>query len=204
MPTQDSSDKNKPLNVLWITSDQQHFSALGTVNPKIQTPNLDRLANQGVRFDRAYCNNPTCTPSRATLISGLYPSSHGAWSLGTKLDEDRKTVGDIFHENGYQTSLIGKAHFQPLATTEDQQSIECQPTLRDLDFWRDFNKTHTPWYGFDHVEITRNHADESHAGSHYGIWLQEQGVKDWKEYFRRNFPPQKIIHREHKWDLPEE
>lgn len=202
MSTSNVSNQNKPLNILWITSDQQHFSALGSVNPKIKTPNLDRLAKEGTRFDRAYCNNPTCTPSRSTLITGLYPSIHGAWSLGTKLDENRQTVGDIFHENGYSTSLIGKAHFQPLASTQDQQSIERQPTLRDLDFWRDFNQTHTPWYGFDHVEITRNHADESHAGSHYGIWLEEHGVKDWQQYFRRNFPPQKIIHRQHKWDLP--
>src|SRR5699024_9395691 len=102
--TGNNSSNDKPLNVLWITSDQQHFSALGSVNPKIKTPNLDRLANEGVRFDRAYCNNPTCTPSRSSLITGMYPSKHEAWSLGTKLDENRTTVGDIFHENGYSTS----------------------------------------------------------------------------------------------------
>src|SRR5690606_14683737 len=108
-------------------------------------------------------------------------SLHGAWSLGTKLDENVPTVGELLKEQGYATSLIGKAHFQPLATAPDQTSIECMPQLRDLDFWRNFTG---PWYGFDHVEITRNHADEHMAGAHYGVWLEEQGISDWQKYFR--------------------
>ncbi|MCX6367236.1 MAG: sulfatase-like hydrolase/transferase, partial [Armatimonadetes bacterium] len=50
-------------NVLLITSDQHHFSCLGSVNAKLQTPALDRLAAEGMRFERAYCNNPVCSPS---------------------------------------------------------------------------------------------------------------------------------------------
>ncbi len=167
-------------NILLITSDQQHFTGLGCVNDKLQTPALDRLADEGMRFNRAYCNNPTCTPSRGTIITGLYPSWHGAWSLGTKVPEDLPTVGDSFRQAGYATQLIGKAHFQPLRTAPDQTSIECQPTLRDLDFWRNFTG---PWYGFDHIEIARNHVDESHVGSHYAIWMEEKGLTDWQQYF---------------------
>ena len=74
-----------PPNILLITSDQQHYSTLGATNPKIRTPALDRLAREGTRFDRAYCNNPLCTPSRSTIITGLYPSMHGAWTIGVKL-----------------------------------------------------------------------------------------------------------------------
>ena len=48
------------------------------------------------------------------MITGLYPSDHGAWSLGTKLMEDVPTVGDALGRAGYRTSLVGKAHFQPL------------------------------------------------------------------------------------------
>lgn len=167
-------------NILLITSDQQHWTTLGVINPHIKTPNLDRLARMGTRFDRAYCPNPTCTPTRASLITGMYPSQHGAWSLGTKLREDLPTIGSLLGAEGYATHLIGKAHFQPLASKPDQTSIECQPVLRDLDFWRDFNG---PWYGFDRVELARNHADESHAGQHYAIWLEEHGLHDWQEYF---------------------
>ena len=63
-----------PTNILPISSDQQHYTTLDTVNPRIETPALDRLAREGTQFDRAYCNNPVCTPSRATMITGLYPA----------------------------------------------------------------------------------------------------------------------------------
>ena len=103
-----------PKNVLLLTSDQQHWFTLGVQNREIKTPNLDRLAAQGARFDRAYTVNPTCTPTRASIITGLYPSQHGAWSLGTKLPEQVPTVGDCLNTHGYQTALIGKAHFQQI------------------------------------------------------------------------------------------
>ncbi|HIG16682.1 MAG TPA: sulfatase, partial [Candidatus Handelsmanbacteria bacterium] len=125
-------------NILLITSDQQHWSTMGCVNAQIQTPNLDRLAVQGTRFDRAYCPNPTCTPTRASIITGKYPSQHGAWSLGTKLLESERTVGDDLRDVGYRTSLVGKAHFQPLAGTTEFPSLESYPILQDLDFWRRF------------------------------------------------------------------
>ncbi|MGB3328527.1 MAG: sulfatase-like hydrolase/transferase, partial [Thermomicrobiales bacterium] len=131
-------------NILLITSDQQHWFTLGRDNPRIQTPNLDRLAAMGTQYDRAYCPNPVCTPSRSSIITGQYPSLHGAWTIGVKLPEDVPTVGDSLHAHGYHTSLIGKAHFQPLASTPEQTSLEAQPTLRDLDFWRGFTG---PWYG---------------------------------------------------------
>jgi arylsulfatase A-like enzyme len=193
-------------NILLITSDQQHFSTLGTVNQRIQTPALDRLCAEGVRFDRAYCPNPTCTPTRASIITGMYPSQHGAWSLGTKLFESVPTVGDALARAGYATSLVGKAHFQPLRSHPEFPSLECQPTLRDLDFWRGF---HGPWYGFRHVEVGRMHGDESHAGQHYAIWMEEQGLKNWRDHFRP-WPPPKKSPRKHywegdrDWDLPEE
>lgn len=188
-------------NILLITSDQQHFSTLGVTNPKIKTPALDRLAREGTRFDRAYCNNPVCSPSRSTIITGLYPAWHGCWTIGVKLGEDVPTVGDVFQQHGYETTLIGKAHFQPLKSEPDQQSLEAQPTLRDLDFWRTF---HGPWYGFEHVEVARNHADESHAGQHYAIWMEEKGLKNWRDYFQEWPPNPDAPRREHTWELPEE
>ena len=173
----------RPPNLLLVTSDQQHHLTLGSVSPQIRTPNLDRLAARGVRFDRAYCPNPTCTPTRASLLTGMWPSTHGAYTLGTKLDEGVPRVTDLLRAAGYRTGLIGKAHFQPLKSTPDCPSVESYPTLRDLEFWRTFNDTHAPWYGFDHVELTRNHTDEGHAGQHYGLWLEEKGVDNWRDYF---------------------
>ena len=60
----------KRRNVLFITSDQHHWSAMGYLNPQVNTPNLDRLVKRGVTFHRAYTVNPTCTPTRASWITG--------------------------------------------------------------------------------------------------------------------------------------
>ncbi|MCP4644484.1 MAG: sulfatase-like hydrolase/transferase [bacterium] len=188
-------------NILFITSDQHHFSALGCTNPRIQTPALDRLAAEGTRFDRAYTCNPVCSPARSSMITGLYPAWHHCWTIGVKLPEDVPTVGDRFHENGYQTTLIGKAHFQPLASEPGSESLECQPILQDLDFWRDFQG---PWYGFQHVEVARNHADESHVGQHYAIWMEEKGLTNWRDYFSKWEGRHIPSGRWGAWELPEE
>ena len=202
-----SSTPRRP-NILLITSDQQHFDTLGFANPRIKTPALDRLAAEGTNFTRAYCNNPTCTPSRASIITGMHPSWHGAWSIGTKLPEDVPTVGQRFLDAGYRTALVGKAHFQPLRSDPDGEggtSIECQPLLRDLNYWKNFQG---PWYGFQHCELARNHADESHVGQHYAIWMEEKGLKNWADYFIEPDPVtghgKKGQGRRGTWDLPEE
>ncbi|CAM3634658.1 sulfatase-like hydrolase/transferase [Cohnella lubricantis] len=187
-------------NILLITSDQQHWNTIGAFNEEIQTPNLDRLTEEGTTFTRAYCPNPTCTPTRASIITGMYPSQHGAWTLGTKLLEDRHTVGEEFNRSGYRTALIGKAHFQPLRGTEEYPSLEAYPVLQDLPFWEDF---HGPFYGYDHVELARNHTNEAHVGQHYALWMEEKGCRNWRDYF---LPPTGTMDRSilHKWPIPEE
>ncbi|MGQ9454462.1 MAG: sulfatase family protein [Armatimonadota bacterium] len=184
-------------NILLITSDQQHWNTLGFLNPEVLTPVLDRLASEGTFFTRAYCVNPTCTPTRASIITGRYPSQHGAWSLGTKLPETELTIGEILSRAGYRTALIGKAHFQPLASTEEYSSLESYPIMQDLEFWRNFRG---PFYGFEHVELARNHGDEAHVGQHYAVWMEEKGLKNWRDHFRPptgNHPPQRG-----RWSLP--
>ncbi len=186
-------------NILLITSDQQHWNTLGCLNSEIETPNLDRLAEQGTLFNRAYVPNPTCTPTRASIITGMYPSQHGAYSLGTKLMEDVHTVGEDFSDAGYQTALVGKAHFQPLRERDGYSSLESYPIMQDLDFWRGFNG---PFYGFEHVELARNHVDEAHVGQHYAIWMEENGLDNWRDYFRP--PTGNNRSQRHKWLIPEE
>ena len=187
------------LNVLLITSDQQHWNTLGQFNAEIQTPALDRLAAQGTTFTRAYCPNPTCTPTRASLITGKYPSQHGAYSLGTKLPESETTIGEIMGAAGYRTALVGKAHFQPLLSTAEFPSLEAYPILQDLEFWQDFEG---PFYGFDHVELARNHTDEAHVGQHYALWMEEQGLSNWRDYFLA--PTGHVTEQRRKWLIPEE
>ena len=203
----------KRNNVLFITSDQQHYMAMGYLNPEVSTPNLDRLVNSGMTFHRAYTVNPTCTPTRASWITGLYPSQHGAYSLGTKLMENVQTVGDCFQKDGYATALVGKAHFQPLLSTKEYPSLEAYPLLHDLDFWRGFNG---PFYGFEHVELARNHTDEAHVGQHYALWLTEKtSGTAWRNYFlptashtpdSPGYPKstrKPLDPADGKWDIPE-
>ncbi|MZQ86846.1 sulfatase-like hydrolase/transferase [Paenibacillus sp. 5J-6] len=189
----------KKPNILLITSDQQHWNTLGAFNSEIKTPNIDRLVKEGTTFTRSYCPNPTCTPTRASIITGMYPSQHGAWTLGTKLLENVHTVGEDFREAGYHSALIGKAHFQPLVSTEQYPSLEAYPILQDLDFWK---KNNGPFYGFDHVELARNHTNEAHVGQHYALWMEEKGCMNWRDYF---LPPTGTMDRSilHKWPIPE-
>jgi len=177
--TNKNSTKKRP-NILFITSDQHHYLSLGFMNPEVKTPNLDRLASRGTVFSRAYTVNPTCTPTRATLITGQYPSQHGAWSLGTKLPENAPTIGEHLGKAGYRTALIGKAHFQQLLDHPQYRSIESNPLQQDLDWWRRFEG---PFYGFETAELCRNHADEYHVGQHYAIWMENKGFTDWKKYY---------------------
>jgi len=185
-------------NILLITSDQQHYNTLGRFNPEIRTPHLDRLAAQGVTYSRAYCPNPTCTPTRASMITGRYPSQHGAWALGTKLPESERTVGEELREAGYRTALVGKAHFQPLRGTPEFPSFESCPLMQDLDFWREFNG---PFYGFEHIELARNHTDEPLVGQHYALWMEANGCKNWRDYFRP--PTGNNAMQRHRWLIPE-
>lgn len=191
---------NKRPNILLITSDQQHWNTLGMNNSEVQTPNLDRLAQEGTMFSRAYCPNPTCTPSRSSIITGMYPSQHGAWTLGTKLPEDSLTIGDIMHDAGYKTALVGKAHFQQAIQNDKYPTLEAPPVLQDLEFWRNFKD---PYYGFRHIELIRNHAHEHLVGEHYVLWLEEQGAMNWREYYSEPtgfLPP----NAEYRWNIPQE
>lgn len=204
---------SKPKNILFITSDQQHWNTLGFLNPEVKTPNLDRLAARGTYFSRAYTVNPTCTPTRASWITGTYPSQHGAYSLGTKLFENVPTVNDEFRKHHYRTALVGKAHFQPLKSTGEYPSLESYPLMHDLEFWRNFKE---PFYGFERAELARNHTDEAHAGQHYALWMESKGYKNWRDYFVPN--PDNVRNPEDRyqdsphvrpapgvaWEIPEE
>jgi len=83
----------RPKNVLLLMSDQHRRDCLGMEgNALARTPNLDALARSGTRFGGAYCSNPVCTPSRASLLTGLYTHNHHAWSNTTPWPFEHKTA----------------------------------------------------------------------------------------------------------------
>ena len=103
-------------NILLIITDQQHAGMLGCAgNPYVRTPNLDSLARTGARFERAYCGNPVCVPSRFCMLSGTMPSRIGMETngeIGNAVPQDilNDTMGQVFRRNGYQTVYGGKTH----------------------------------------------------------------------------------------------
>ncbi|NQT89289.1 sulfatase-like hydrolase/transferase, partial [bacterium] len=107
----------RPLNLLFLMTDQHHHRVLGCAgNPMVKTPHLDRLAAQGVRFTHAACPVPFCSPTRASLLTGRYPSTMGLWR-NIKANKDplalREPMHTYLHElasRGYQCHQLGKWH----------------------------------------------------------------------------------------------
>ncbi|MCA9839109.1 MAG: sulfatase [Trueperaceae bacterium] len=103
-----------PLNVLWIMADQLRYHALSSSgDPNISTPNIDRLAAEGLRCTAAFSQYPVCGPFRASLMTGLHATSSGTLRHGDFLDPGLRTVADSFKDAGYQTSYVGKWHLAP-------------------------------------------------------------------------------------------
>jgi arylsulfatase len=113
----DSSAKHlERPNILFITTDEQRFDCLGcSGNPIIRTPNLDSLAETGVRFDRGYVQNPMCMPSRMAIMTGRYCSEHGVNINCTGLPEHEqtRTFMRCLQDAGYTTAAVGKMHMMP-------------------------------------------------------------------------------------------
>ena len=187
-------------NILLITSDQQHWNTLGCLNPEIQTPHLDALAAQGTLFNRAYCPNPTCTPTRASIITGKYPSQHGAWSLGTKLSGRRTYRRRRLHRRRLSDCPRRKKRIFNRST--GLRNSRLLNPIRSSKIWISGRSFNEPFYGFEHVELARNHADEAHVGQHYAIWMEENGCTNWRDYFA---PPTGNARGQYrKWPIPEE
>ncbi|TKD14540.1 alkaline phosphatase family protein [Rhodobacter capsulatus] len=98
-------------NVLFIMCDQLRFDYLSCAgHPTLRTPNIDALAAQGVRFDRAYAQSPICGPSRMSTYTGRYMRSHGSTQNGVPLRAGEPTLGDHLAEIGVRNVLVGKTH----------------------------------------------------------------------------------------------
>ena len=99
------------MNFVFIMTDTQNKSMVGAYgNPRVNTPNLDRLASQGIRFERAYTTCPLCTPARGGIFSGLHPQVNGAYCNNVAPHSQVVLAGTIFRENGYRAAYTGKWH----------------------------------------------------------------------------------------------
>ena len=107
-----TSSKESPPNILFIMADQMRSDALSCAgNKAIRTPNLDRLASEGVRFANAFSSTPSCTPARAAILTGLSPWYHGMLGYGTIATRYPYELPRALSAGGYYTCSLGKDHF---------------------------------------------------------------------------------------------
>ncbi len=107
----------KKPNFVVILCDDQTYRAIGYNNPAVKTPNMDKLATDGFRFDRAFAASPICAASRASIYSGVFPQQHGTIALMSEgfiksvVEEKRfPTLPAVLEKAGYHTALYGKSH----------------------------------------------------------------------------------------------
>jgi arylsulfatase A-like enzyme len=173
--------KDTRPNILFIVADNQPASILSTYgNPDVRTPNIDRLANEGLRFTRAYAVHGMCSPTRATLLTGLLPSQHGvqdwlddeemeSWPSDWNAIREYRTLPYTLKNRGYQTSLIGKWHLgQP------------RPPSEWFDYWVTFNLGHT--LDFWDNEINDNSSKYQLKGQHSVDFFSDKAVEYLESY----------------------
>ncbi|NHJ24960.1 MAG: hypothetical protein EAX89_10315 [Candidatus Lokiarchaeota archaeon] len=166
------------MNVLFIITDQHRSDHLGCYgNSILKTPNIDKFANESVRFSNAFCTNPMCMPNRATLLTGYYPNVHGVRSNGINLPWETPTITKTLASRGYHTINIGKMHLNywtPPYSPSDR-------TAESFDDWKVENPKGNhlahenfpmPYYGFQECDLVLGHS--SACIGHYLNWLKER------------------------------
>lgn len=189
------SAQNRP-NLLLICTDQQRFDTLGCYgNQYVETPTLDRLASEGVLFENCYVQNPICSPSRASLMTGRYVHSHGLWTNGNTIPDHEELFTQTLADNGYDCGLIGKLHLSPAFGGRTEKRLN--------DGFRYFQWAHDPsqgspdnmyhqWLREHHPELyAQAIADSGHSEglheavlfdkmpteAHYSHWAAEKAIE---------------------------
>lgn len=217
----------RPSFVLFIT-DQQRADHLGCYgNVTVKTPNIDSLAERGVRFTRFHVATPICQPNRAALFTGQMPSVNGVRQNGIPLGLDSLTFAEVLRQSGYRTGYIGKAHFQnitdipapprPLGGDGEAPPVDATLSRRSQRNGAsyDWEVRHrwieqpdlvmpTPYYGFEHARLCIGHGDL--VDGHYTAWLRERHANPCSLRGFANALPQEEITAPQCWrtSMPEE
>jgi len=129
-------------NIIILMADQMRADCMSAAgHPQIQTPNLDRIAAEGVRFTRAHTVSPLCMPARASFINGLYPHNHGMWDNRGQMPARDETFFHHLQAAGYRTGHIGKSHYYPHGKGHLRDHEDYMHT-RGLDY---VHETTGPW-----------------------------------------------------------
>lgn len=123
-----AKENNNPKpNILFIYSDDHTFQAVSAyksfLSGVIETPNIDRLAAEGMLFENAFCTNSICTPARATVLTGKYSNNNGIKTLDREFDGSQRTFPKLLQEAGYYTGVVGKWHLKSQPTGFDYYNV---------------------------------------------------------------------------------
>ena len=114
----------KRPNIIFIMSDDHAYQAISAYNSGlIQTPNIDKIANQGIKFNKSFVTNSICAPSRAVILTGKFSHLNGVLGNSQKFDGNQQTFPKILQQNGYQTAMIGKWHLKSHPTGFDYWNV---------------------------------------------------------------------------------
>jgi arylsulfatase len=156
---------NQPPNIVLVMSDQHRADMIGCAgDPVVKTPNMDRLAAEGINFMRAYCQGPLCMPARASLLTERYVRDHGVFENSSQVPRDMPTFVQRLREAGYHTCEIGKMHLYP----------HRWPQHRNISAMRDVLVS----YGFDEPFETVGKLASRPFDTVYTCYLREKGLLD--------------------------
>lgn len=176
-------------NIIMILCDELRADALGcSGNPIVQTPNIDRLAKEGTRFSQCFVTQPTCTPSRASILTGCYPSALRSRMVGCYTPDDARFLPRVLSADGYRTASIGKVHLVPQAA---EPEVLAQRLAGD----------EGSYYGFQEVDLVNGHGSRC-FGNRYTGWLRER-APDLDERHAKSMSYAKGVNC-WRWNLPEE
>ena len=197
--------------VLMIITDQFHPGWLGYAgHPLVRTPNLDRLASEGINFSRAYTPGPLCMPARASLFTGQSPRAHGVRMNGIPLDPSVPTFTEALRRRGWDTHCSGKIHLSPGGLTSGWDPAGADPLAwpESRALWDAgiITGLPLPYYGLAGADFLGGCAHGTYGP--YTDWLRETDPDAWDAFLTRRAleepsPAAELFNRNSwQWDLP--
>jgi arylsulfatase A-like enzyme len=207
-----AADRTDRPNILFIVADQWRAQAFGFAgDPNVKTPHLDRFERQAVHFTQAVAGLPVCSPTRASLMTGQRPQTHGVFINDVPLSSNAMTLPNVLTAAGYDTGCIGKWHIDGHGS---RSAFIPRERRQGFDYWKVLECTHAynnsayyadgpeklKWEGYDAVAQTRDAQaylrDRAKSGRPFLLWLAwgppHNPYETAPARYRGMYPPEKL------------